>query len=470
MYSSFFSKSFKCVFIILIINCMNPICFANSSAQSIEIPLTKPEEKFWRLKSQIKAPIPKPDPVLFMPAIPSDLKPPLKKPDPASLFPIATKSLTEMVFKKTNIVTTSENIIELSLKKNEGINPLLRRAGFNSKQAYEAVLEIEHKINLNKLPFGLKVKILSPSNSNTGAFSFKINNKFNLYAILDENLKWSSFKAIRPVKKETLLISGTIKSNLYLSAQEVGLPEDTLMEFVQIMGYSVDFQRQIQKGDGFKILFNQSFDILDNRRIGLEKISYAELNVSGESLKFFRYLDRKGVFGYYDQNGQSARKTLMKTPINGARLSSGFGMRKHPIKGFSAMHKGVDFGAPSGTPIFAAGDGVLEKVGWINGYGRYILIRHNSTYKTAYAHMRGWAKGIRRGARVSQGQVIGYVGSSGNSTGPHLHYEILINGRQTNPLKVKMPSGKPINKNEKHKFLKEINDILITIKDLEKMN
>ena len=295
---------------------------------------------------------------------------------------------------------------------------------------------------------------------------FKINNKFNVYGISDNNSNWSAFKAFRPIKKETLFITGTIKSNLYLSAQEVGLPEDALIEFVQLMGYSIDFQRQIQTGDKFKILFKQSFDILSEKRIGLEEISYAELNVSDESYKFYRFTDSEGKVGYYDEKGQSARKTLMKTPINGARLSSGFGMRKHPIKGFSAMHKGVDFGAPTGTPIFAAGDGVLEKVGWINGYGRYILIRHNSTYKTAYAHMSGWAKGIRRGARVYQGQIIGYVGSTGNSTGPHLHYEILINGRQVNPLKVRMPSGKPLNSKEKKAFLRIIQKIKQEINNL----
>ena len=470
MYSYYFFNPLKFLLITLILICIKPLLAFASTEILIEVPLSKPDEKYWRLKSEIEIPEKKPDPIIFMLALPSDLKPPLKKPDPKSIFPLATKSLTEMVFKKTNILTKSENLIALSLRKNEGINPLLRRAGFNANQAYQAVLEIENKINLNKLPIGLEVTILSPKESNTGAFSFKLNNKFNLYAILDKDLRWTSFKAIRPIKKETLLISGKIKSNLYISAQEVGLPEDTLMEFVQLMGYSVDFQRQIQKGDTFKILFNQSFDVLDNNRIGLEKISYAELNVSGESFKFFTYLGNEGNFGYYDSLGQSARKALMRTPINGARLSSGFGMRKHPIKGFSAMHKGVDFGAPSGTPIFAAGDGVLEKVGWVNGYGRYILIRHNSTYKTAYAHMRGWAKGITRGARVYQGQVIGYVGSSGNSTGPHLHYEILINGQQTNPLNVKMPSGKPIHKNEMNEFLNEIKHILNKITNLEKTN
>tara|TARA_B000000565_G_scaffold235252_1_gene196128 strand:- start:175 stop:1392 length:1218 start_codon:yes stop_codon:yes gene_type:complete len=405
-----------------------------------------------------------------MQAIPTNAEVPKGKPDLKSIYPIATKSLTEMIFKKTNVFISSKDIQTLNLKKNEGIGPLLKRAGFNSKQVYESISNIKNIVNLNKLPVGLKVDILSPLNNKAGAFSFKINNKFNIYAISDNKSNWYAFKAFRPLKKETLFITGIIKSNLYLSAQEVGLPEDALIEFVQLMGYSIDFQRQIQTGDKFKILFKQSFDVLSEKRIGLEEISYAELNVSDESYKFYRFTDSEGKVGYYDEKGQSARKTLMKTPINGARLSSGFGMRKHPIKGFSAMHKGVDFGAPTGTPIFAAGDGVLEKVGWINGYGRYILIRHNSTYKTAYAHMSGWAKGIRRGARVYQGQIIGYVGSTGNSTGPHLHYEILINGRQVNPLKVRMPSGKPVNSKDRKTFLRKIQKIKQELTNLNNIN
>ena len=432
----------------------------------IEAPLAKPNEAEWREKSYISVPLAKPDPVFFMLAIPTNVEAPKRKPDPKSIYPMATTKLTEMIFKKTNIFISSEDIQTLDLKKNEGIGPLLKRAGFNSKQVYEAVSNITNIVNLNKLPVGLKVDVLSPSGNKVGAFSFKISNEFNIYAIQDNKLNWSAFKAFRPVKKETLFITGTIESNLYLSAQEVGLPEDALIEFVQLMGYSIDFQRQIQTGDKFKILFKQSFDVLSEKRIGLEEISYAELNVSDESYKFYRFTNSEGKVGYYDEKGQSARKTLMKTPINGARLSSGFGMRKHPIKGFSAMHKGVDFGAPTGTPIFAAGDGVIEKVGWINGYGRYILIRHNSTYKTAYAHMSGWAKGIRRGARVYQGQIIGYVGSTGNSTGPHLHYEILINGRQVNPLKVRMPSGKPVNSKDRKAFLRIMQKIKQEITNL----
>jgi len=468
MNSNFFPKkiNFLIIFLIFFLNFINIFI---SNANIIETPMSKPNESVWRNKSNIMLPANKPDPALFMMSIPSDVTPPLSKPDPKSIFPEATKSLTEMVFLRTNIVTEREKVLTLKLEQNEGINPLLQRGGFNSNHAYSAVLAIENIADLRKLPVGLEVRILSPENNKTGAFTFKISKEFNLYAILDKDLNWVAFKASRPIRNEILLISGEIKSSLYLSAQEVDLPEDVLMEFVQLMGYSVDFQRQIHPGDKFKILFHQTFDTLDNKRLGLEKISYAELDVSGEKLKFFRYVNKDGIYGYFDKNGQSARKALMRTPINGARLSSGFGMRKHPIKGFTSMHKGVDFGAPYGTPVFAAGDGILEKVGWINGYGRYILIRHNSTYKTAYAHLNGWARGIRRGARVSQGQTIGYVGSSGRSTGPHLHYEIIINGKQSNPLGVKMPSGKPVPEEERGRFMSSVNKVLKEIEEFNKI-
>ena len=469
MNSNLFPKKANLLKIILIILFSNFIFIFISNGNIIEAPMPKPTEDLWRSKSNIVLPVNKPDPAFFMLSIPSELMPPLSKPDPKSIFPEATKSLTEMVFLRTNIVTEREKVLALKLKQDEGINPLLQRGGFNSDKAYNAVLAIENIIDLRRLPVGLEVKILSPETNKTGAFTFKISKDFNLYAILDKDLNWVAFKASRPIRNEKLLISGEIKTSLYLSAQEVGLPEDVLMEFVQLMGYSVDFQRQIQPGDKFKILFQQSYDTLDNKRLGLEEISYAELDVSGEKLKFYRYVNKDGSYGYFDKNGQSARKALMRTPINGARLSSGFGMRKHPIKGFTAMHKGVDFAAPYGTQVFAAGDGVLEKVGWVNGYGRYILIRHNSTYKTAYAHLNGWARGIRRGSRVSQGQIIGYVGSSGRSTGPHLHYEIIINGKQSNPLGIKMPSGKGVPEEERGRFTSNVNKILKEIAGLNEI-
>ena len=274
----------------------------------IEAPLAKPNETEWRQKSNISVPLTKPDPAFFMLAIPTNVEAPKRKPDPKSIYPMATKSLTEMIFNKTNIFISSDDIQTLNLKKNEGIGPLLKRAGFNSKQVYEAVSNIKNIVNLNKLPVGLKVDILSPLNNKAGAFSFKINNKFNIYAISDNKSNWSAFKAFRPIKMETLFITGTIKSNLYLSAQEVALPEDALIEFVQLMGYSIDFQRQIQTGDKFKILFKQSFDILSEKRIGLEEILYAELNVSDESYKFYRFTDSEGKVGFYDRRGKVQEK------------------------------------------------------------------------------------------------------------------------------------------------------------------
>ncbi len=429
------------------------------------MPMTKPDEALWRVHSDIEKPALKPDPVIFMGAIPTIISLPIHKPNPLSIYPEAKKYLTEMIFEKTNIVTKRENIKNLNLKKNEGLNPLLQRAGFTSKEAYEIVLAISSLTDLRRLPIGLNVQVLISEENKTGAVTFRISKEFNIYAIQDKNKDWIAIKAIRPIKTETLFIQGTINTNLYEAAKESGLPEDVLMELVQLMGYSIDFQRQIQPGDKFKVIFDQTYDILDNKRLGLKKLSFANMMVSGERLSFYRFITQDGIVGYYDANGQSARKAIMKTPINGAKLSSGFGLRKHPIKGFSAIHKGVDFAAPSGTPIFAAGDGVLEKVGWINGYGKYILIRHNSTYKTAYAHLKAWARGIRRGVRVSQGQTIGYVGSTGRSTGPHLHYEILINGKQVNPLGVKMPSGKPIPKVEMMKFKSTIKKMNLDIEN-----
>ena len=439
-------------------------CMANTIIP--EIPKTKPNEMQWRQVSNLKPPSLKPNPSFFMLSIPTTAETPKLKPAISSFFPEAKNTLTEMIFKRTNLVFEQSAVKILRLKKNEGINPLLQRAGFSPSESHKIAVALGKIINLKKLPVGLEVQCLPPLTNTPGALVFKISKHFNIYGIQDKNGLWDVIKALRPISTEVVSTSGEINSSLYLSAIEANLPEDALLEFVKLMGYSVDFQREIQKGDTFRVLFSQSYDVLEQRRIGIKDLIYAELNLSGETIRFYRYVNKDGTPGYYNENGLSAKKTLMKTPINGARLSSGFGMRMHPIKNYSAMHKGVDFAAPSGTPIYAAGDGILEKVGWLNGYGRYILIRHNSTYKTAYAHLKGWAKGIKRGSRVSQGQIIGFVGSSGNSTGPHLHYEVLVNNIQKNPLKLRFPSGKPIPKDEIQIFKKKVYKINSRLKNL----
>ena len=236
---------------------------------------------------------------------------------------------------------------------------------------------------------------------------------------------------------------GAMASNLFDSATAAGLPPAVLLELVRLYSWDVDFQRDIQPGDRFDVVFERTATV-DGEFVRNGKIIYSRLVLSGAALPLYRHEFAPGRWDYFDDTGQSARKPLLRTPVDGARLSSRFGKRRHPILGYTRMHRGVDFAAPRGTPIYAAGDGRIVKRGWYKAYGRYIRIRHNATYDTAYAHMRAYKKGLKVGSRVKQGQIIGYVGSSGRSTGPHLHYEILKSGRQLNPLRVKLPSGRKL--------------------------
>ncbi len=222
--------------------------------------------------------------------------------------------------------------------------------------------------------------------------------------------------------------------------------------FVQVLSFSVDFQREIKKGDSFEALFETKRDLISGKTKYGTELYYLSMTLSGDLLEYFRHEHADGTIGWYDRAGNSASRTLMRTPVNGARLSSGFGKRKHPVLGYSKMHRGLDFAAPTGTPIMAAGSGIVESSGWNGSYGKYIRIRHNSTYKTAYAHMSKIKRGITPGQRVNQGEIIGYIGSTGRSTGPHLHYEILVNSRKVNPLTVRLPAGKSIPEIERKPF------------------
>ena len=240
------------------------------------------------------------------------------------------------------------------------------------------------------------------------------------------------------------LAKGTIDSNLFTAARKAGASADTVVELIRLFSFDVDFQRDIREGDAFEILFDQELDYNGEvARAG--PIRYASLTLSGKRKALFRFQPPgEADADYFDENGKTARKALMKTPIDGARLSSGFGPRKHPILGYTRMHKGTDFAAPRGTPIMAAGNGTVEIAGRNGGYGNYIRIRHNGQYKTAYAHLSKFARGVRKGAKVRQGQTIGYVGSTGRSTGPHLHYEVHFNGKQVNSRTLKLPTGQSL--------------------------
>ncbi len=252
--------------------------------------------------------------------------------------------------------------------------------------------------------------------------------------------------------------SGVIEQSLFLAAERNGVPLAVLMDMIELYSYEVDFQRDIQPGDSFEVMY-QELNNDAGERVRFGDILYASMTLSGNEVRLYSFTDKNGDTDFYNQKGESYRRALMRTPINGARLSSGYGQRKHPILGYTKMHKGIDFAAPRGTPIFAAGNGTIAKIGRNGGYGNYIMIRHNDSYDTAYAHMKGFAKGLKQGSRVKQGDVIGYVGTTGRSTGPHLHYEILKNNVQVNPIKIKMPSGKKLKGQELDTFLADA-DIL----------
>ena len=265
---------------------------------------------------------------------------------------------------------------------------------------------------------------------------------------------------ILKLNKKEVVVKNTIDNNLYSAATGVGIEPNIIIEFARIYGFEIDFQRDIRKGDTFEIFYEKFLDDNDVVR-DTGKIIYAHMNVNNREINLYNFNDGNEL-GYYDINGKSIVKSLMKTPINGARLSSSFGMRKHPILGFNKMHRGTDFAAPKGTPIMASGSGTVTRARWCGGGGNCVKIRHNSTYETIYAHMSKFASGIKEGRKVRQGQIIGYVGSTGMSTGPHLHYEVVVNGKKVNSQKLKLPSGKILKGESRNQF--ELERIKIDLK------
>ena len=268
----------------------------------------------------------------------------------------------------------------------------------------------------------------------------------------------------KPTIRRAAHANGTIESSLYEAAIKDGVPPKVLAQLIQIFSFDVDFQREVQKGDTFALLYDSVF--VEDQIVGNGDIHVAEMTVRGKARRYYRFKDEHGFWDYFDEKGRSVRKALLRTPVDGARLSSRYGKRKHPVLGYTKMHRGVDFAAPTGTPIYAAGDGTVEAAGTNGGYGKYIRIRHNATYKTAYAHLSRIK--VKKGKRVRQGQVIGHVGSTGRSTGPHLHYEVHLNGKQTNPLSVKLPTGKTLTGSQLAAFKKRRAELDSQYASLEK--
>ena len=344
---------------------------------------------------------------------------------------------------------------------------ILDRYSVNKDEIKIIKKKLSKKINLNNLNTKQKIIFtIDQTNDSVKEFLFQISNKEKI--ILTQDLENENFKeeiVLTKLDKEIVYRENIISLSLYKSAVDQTIPVNIILDFARIYGFQVDFQRDIRKLDKFQIMYEAFID--ENKKvIETGNILFANLILNGEdnSLYFF---DKEGSIGHYDKNGKSIQKALMKTPINGARLSSPFGMRKHPIDGFNKMHKGTDFAAPMGTPIMASGSGIIKKVGWCGGGGNCVVIKHNSTYQTIYAHMSKFAKGIRNGVRVKQGQTIGYVGSTGKSTGPHLHYEVLINGKKVNSQTLKLPSGKILKGDERKIF--ETKKIKLNVMKSEKI-
>lgn len=355
-------------------------------------------------------------------------------------------------YKEVNYIIKNNDSVEKILRGFKVRNGEIKNISIKLRQKKLVNIYSGRKLNLiiKKQEDGSNslIYLVYPLNNTTSIEIRKSQDNF----IINENI-------LQLYKKE-VVIKNVIKNNLYSSAITAGIEPNIIVEFARIFGFEVDFQRDIRKGDWFEILYEKFED--DNNKVrDTGKIIYASMFVNGEEINLYNF-KYKNLEDYYDIRGKSITKSLMKTPINGARLSSSFGMRKHPILGYNKMHRGTDFAAPSGTPIMASGTGTVTRARWCGGGGNCVKIKHNSTYETIYAHMKAFAKGIKEGKKVKQGQIIGYVGSTGLSTGPHLHYEVIVNGKKVNSQKLKLPSGKILKGEERKQF--EIDRIKIDLK------
>ena len=371
---------------------------------------------------------------------------------------------SNVVLNKKNIenLVNQDNLdhqflkLEVEVKKGDTFSSILKKINLEDRKIFEIISVLEDFYDPKKLK--VNDKLIFYQNKE------KIIKKFEISLDVDELLVVLIGDKIRVEEKKLEKIlhkishEFNITESLYTDGIKNNVPQNILIKLIKLFSFDLDFQRDIRKDTLVSISydFNQ---IKENNKIEYQDLNYALISIDGKKLEYFKFLTNDGYIDYFNKEGKNVKKSILKTPLDGARISSSFGMRKHPISGYNKMHKGVDFAAPTGTPIYAGGNGVIEYIGRNGGYGKYIRIRHNNEYKTAYAHLSSYKKGISKGVRVSQGDIIGYVGSTGNSTGPHLHYEIIFQNKQINPLKLKLPSGKILKGEELKRFKKEYKKI-----------
>ena len=376
--------------------------------------------------------------------------------------------LNEFLFQKINSPYLN---ISHRVKKNEKIISILKNYNINQKDIAKASKELKKFNKLRNLKSGVILEISVKRNIKKGlqleSLVIPISKSINISLARNTENNFTSKKVVTQLFKKIVLSQGVIERSLYASAMKDNVNPNIIVEFARIYGFEIDFQRDIRKGDTFQILYEQFVDE-DGEWYSNGKIIYAFMSVQNREIILYRYQTKK-FYGYFNINGKSVEKALMKTPINGARLSSSFGMRKHPILGYNKLHRGTDFAAPMGTPVMASGTGVITKASWCGGGGNCVKIKHNSTYQTVYAHLSNFGAGIKKGKKIRQGQIIGYVGSTGMSTGPHLHYEVIVNGKKVNSQKLNLPSGKILKGENRKKFeIQRIKTDVLLAETLEK--
>jgi len=346
--------------------------------------------------------------------------------------------------------------VTATLDRGDTLMKVLVDAGTDRAEAHAAVLGIRPVFNPRRLRAGTDVALAFHPMSGLSkpvlaGFSVDVDAETRVEVVRIAEGRFVPQRVPRPMFRQVVRAEGTIDHSLYADAIGAGVSPAILMKLVKMFSYDIDFQRDLQRGDRFELLYERFVDDHgDAVREG--EVLFAAMTLGGERYPLYRHELADGTVDYFNDKGESARKALLRTPIDGARLSSGYGMRRHPVLGYTRMHKGLDFAAPQGTPILAAGDGVVDRASRFGAYGLYVRIRHGDEYSTAYAHLSALADGVRAGRRVRQNDVIGYVGSTGRSTGPHLHYEVLHNGAQVNPMKVDMPTGLVLTGAERERF------------------
>lgn len=366
--------------------------------------------------------------------------------------------------------TVARRTEELTVQRGDTLMTMLVKASVPRSDAHEAIVALRDVYDPRKLRPGQMLQVTIEDDAAAGGESDVAVGSRLAELMLEPDFRrnvvvrrqpgggFTADEVEKTINTRTVVSEGSIRTSLFVDTSDQGVPIPIILKLIRTYSFDVDFQRDLQPEDRFRVMYEELVDE-NGRHVGAGELLHAVLTLSGKDYAVYRHLTADGTVDYYDADGKSVRKTLLRTPIDGARMSSGYGKRRHPVLGYTRMHRGVDFAAPSGTPIYAAGSGVVDYAGRKGGYGIYVRVRHNSEYQTAYAHMRNLAKGIHRGKRVDQGDVIGYVGTTGVSTGPHLHYEILLRGAQVNPQKVRFPAGRILEGTELAEFKKAASDV-----------